>query len=71
MTVTKLLGVAAVGAMLVMAAPTQQAKAMSVINPGLTAQIDHGAVAQTTEVRWHGRHGGWRRPWHPHRRHWR
>lgn len=71
MTMTKLLGVAAVGAMLAMAAPTQHAQAMSVINPGPTAAVDHGPAAQTTEVRWH-------RHWHPrphprrwHRRHWR
>lgn len=71
MTMTKLLGVAAVGAMLAMAAPAHQAQAMSVINPGPTAAFDHGPVAQTTEVRWH-------RHWHPrphprrwHRRHWR
>lgn len=69
MTVTKLLGVAAVGAMLVLAAPTQQAQALPLVNPNVAATVDHGAVAQTTEVRWHGR--GWRRPWHPHRRHWR
>ena len=72
MTVTKLLGVAAVGAMLAMAVPAERAQALSLINPGTAATVDHAAT-QTTEVRWHR---GWhpRRHWQPrhrwHRRHW-
>ena len=74
MIVTKLLGVAAVGAMLAMAAPAAQA--MSLASPGTAANIGQNAALQpTTEVHWH-RH--WRRHWHPHphrwhrwhRRHW-
>jgi hypothetical protein len=70
MIVTKLLGVAAVGAMLAMAAPATQA--MSLASPGPAATIGQDAATQaTTEVRWH-------RHWHPHphrwhrwhRRHW-
>jgi hypothetical protein len=73
MTMTKLLGVAAVGAMLAMAAPVERAQAMSLASPGAAANVAQGAAAQqTTEVRWHR---GWhpRRHWHPHRwhrRHW-
>lgn len=64
MTMTKLLGVAAVGAMLAMAAPAERAQAMSPASPGAAATVvGQGAAAQpTTEVRW-------RRGWHP-RRHW-
>ncbi len=66
MTVTKLLGVAAVGAMLALAAPAAQA--MSLAGPGTaTAMKKQGAAMQTTEVRWHHRH--WHRGWHPHRWH--
>jgi|APAra7269097403_1048558.scaffolds.fasta_scaffold13989_2 hypothetical protein len=74
MTVTKLLGVAAVGAMLAMAAPAAQA--MSLASPGAATTIGQNVAAQpTTEVRWHHH---WRRHWHPHphrwhrwhRRHW-
>jgi hypothetical protein len=73
MTVTKLLGVAAVGAMLALAAPAERAQAMSLASPGAAATVAQGAaVQQTTEVRWH-RHWHPRRHWHPHRwhrRHW-
>jgi hypothetical protein len=72
MTVTKLLGVAAVGAMLAMAIPAERAQALSLINPGTAATVDH-ASTQTTEVRWRG-HWHHRGHWHPrhrwHRRHW-
>jgi hypothetical protein len=72
MTVTKLLGVAAVGAMLAMAIPAERAQALSLINPGTAATVDH-AGTQTTEVRWRG-HWHHRGHWHPrhrwHRRHW-
>ncbi|HEU0151078.1 MAG TPA: hypothetical protein VFR21_29910 [Bradyrhizobium sp.] len=61
---TKLLGIAAVGAMLVLAAPAERAQAMSLASPGAAATVAQGAAVQqtTTEVRWH-------RHWHP-RRHW-
>ncbi|MGJ4940843.1 hypothetical protein ACQR1W_09745 [Bradyrhizobium sp. HKCCYLS1011] len=70
MTVTKLLGVAAVGAMLAMAVPAERAQALSLLNPGAAAAVQQGTAAPTTEVRWHHHH--WRRHWHPHRRwhHW-
>jgi diadenosine tetraphosphate (Ap4A) HIT family hydrolase len=73
MTVTKLLGVAAVGAMLAMAAPAERAQAMSLASPGTAAAVNQGAAAPTTEVRWHRHwHPHWRpHRWHRwHRRHW-
>jgi hypothetical protein len=74
---TKVLGLAAVGALLVMAAPVDGAQAMSLINPGAAATVQQDAKLPATEVRWHWhhhwhhhwhRHGHWRR-WH-HHRHW-
>jgi hypothetical protein len=77
MQVTKLLGLAAVGALLVLAAPTERAQALSLSNPGAAAAVQQDTKAETTEVRWGHRHGGWHRGgWHRHRgyhrhRHWR
>ena len=66
MNVTKILGLAAVGALLVLAAPTQSAQALSLANPGAAAAVQDSAKPMTTEVRWHHRHGGWHRHrgWH-------
>jgi hypothetical protein len=71
MQVTKILGFAAVGAMLALAAPTERANALSLSNPGAAASVQQDVKPATTEVRWHRwhRHHGWHR-WH-HRRHWR
>jgi hypothetical protein len=71
MQVTKILGLAAVGAMLALAAPTERANAVSLSNPGAAAAVQQDIKPATTEVRWHRwhRHHGWHR-WH-HRRHWR
>jgi hypothetical protein len=66
MNVTKVLGLAAVGALLVLAAPTERAQAMSLSNPGAAAVVQDDSKAMTTQVRWH-HHGGWHRHWH---RHW-
>jgi hypothetical protein len=65
MNVTKVVGVAAIGALLMLAAPTERAQALSLSNPGAAAAV-HGSKQMTTEVRWHHR-------WHHHRhwRHWR
>lgn len=73
MHVKKILGFAAVGALLMIAAPTPQAQAATPISPGIAAAAQAGTV-KTTEVRWHRRYH--RRHWHPrrhwhHRRHWR
>jgi hypothetical protein len=67
MQVTKILGLAAVGGMLALAAPTELANALSLSNPGAAASVQQDVKPATTEVRWHRwhRHHGW------HRRHWR
>ncbi|OAF00822.1 hypothetical protein AYJ54_30230 [Bradyrhizobium centrolobii] len=56
----KALGLAAVGALFVIAAPVERAQAVSLINPG-AAQSVLDVAKPTTEVRWHH--------WHP-RHHW-
>ena len=68
MHVKKILGFAAVGALLVMSAPAQQAQAATPVNPGIatTAQGDAGKL--TTEVRYHHRRHWRHRHWH--HRHW-
>ena len=68
MNMTKALGLAAVGGLLVLAAPAERAQALSLSNPGAAAAIQEGSKQMTTtEVRWHRWH---RHRWH-HRRHWR
>lgn len=66
---TKILGLAAIAAVLVVASPVQRAGAVSLINPGAATAVQDDAKLPTTEVRWGHRHGGWHRGWH-HRRHW-
>jgi hypothetical protein len=61
MNVTKVLGLAAVGALLVLAAPSERAQALSLSNPAAATAVQDGSKQITTEVRW----GRW------HRRHWR
>jgi len=66
MQVTKILGLAAVGALLVLAAP---ANALSLSNPGAAAAVQEDARLATTKVHWrHHRHHHWHR-WHHHRHH--
>ena len=66
----KLLGLLAVGGLMLIAAPAQHAQATSLINPGISAPAAADAAASgVTEARWHWRrhhHRHWR--WH---RHWR
>ena len=73
MNVTKALGLAAVGALLILSAPVEHAQAMSLANPGAAAAVQHDASVskvETTKVYWR-RGGGYRRPWRRHwRRHW-
>jgi hypothetical protein len=61
MNVTKVLGLAAVGVLLVLAAPSERAHAMSLSNPGAAATVQDSSKQATTEVRWHHR---WHRRWH-------
>ncbi|SDO27835.1 hypothetical protein [Afipia sp. GAS231] len=71
----KVFGLAAVGALLVLAAPTAQALSLS--NPGAAAAVQQDIKADTTEVRWgYHHHHRWHRGWHRHHRwhhrhHWR
>jgi hypothetical protein len=70
MNVTRLLGLAAVGALLILAAPTERAQALSLGNPGAAAAVQQGSKA-TTEVRWHRGHRHWgHRHWRHHHRRW-
>ena len=67
MQITKVLGLAAVGAMLAITAPAQQASAFSLSNPGAAAVVREDARPVATEVGWrHHRHHHHR--WH-HRHH--
>jgi hypothetical protein len=63
MKVTRVLGLAAVGALLILAAPTERAQALSLANPGAAAAVQENSKESskqgTTEVRWH-RHRCWR-----------
>jgi hypothetical protein len=69
MKVTRVLGLAAIGAVLVLIARGERARALSLASPGPAAAVQEDAKPATTEVRWwHHRHHHWR--WH-HRRHWR
>ena len=77
MQVTKILGLAAVGALLALAAPAERANALSLSNPGAASAVQEDAKLATTAVHWrhHGyhRHGyrhhhRWHR-WHHHHHH--
>ena len=63
MNVTRILGLAAVGALLILAAPTERAQALSLANPGAASAVQESSKQGTTEVRWHHR---WHRHWHHH-----
>jgi hypothetical protein len=56
MNVTRILGLAAVGALLAIAAPTERAQALSLANPGAAAAVQESSKQGTTEVRWHHWH---------------
>lgn len=69
MNVTRVLGLAAVGALLAIAAPTERAQALSLANPGAAAAVQESSKPETTEVRYHHHH---HHHWHHHyhRHHW-
>ena len=72
MQVTKILGLAAVGALLALAAPAERANALSLSNPGAARGQEDTRLA-TTEVHWrhrHHHHHRWHRWHHHHHRHW-
>jgi hypothetical protein len=74
-SVKKILGLLAIGGLLVLTAPAERAQALSLASPGAAAAVQDDS-GLTTEVRWghrhgwHHRHWGWRRH-HWHHRHWR
>ena len=71
MNVTRLLGLAAVGALLILAAPTERAQALSLASPGAAAAVQDDAKDITTQVHWrHHRHWGYHRHHHRHWHHW-
>jgi hypothetical protein len=76
MNLKRVLGLVAVGALLILAAPVERAQALSLSNPAAAAAVQEGSKQMTTEVRWHRwHHRHWRhRHWHHrhwHHRHWR
>jgi hypothetical protein len=78
MLLKKILGFAALGALLVVAAPAQQAQAATPVSPGIASAAQGDAGKLTTNVQWgHHHHRHWRphhrhwRPHHHHHRHWR
>ena len=66
MNVTKLLGLAAVGGLLILAAPAEQAQALSLANPGAAAAVQQGSKIETTEVHWTGHRHHWHHHHHGH-----
>jgi hypothetical protein len=69
MNVTRILGLAAVGALLMLAAPAERAQALSLASPGAAAAVQDVAKESTTEVYYrhrHHHHWGYRH----HRHHW-
>ena len=69
MQITKVLGLAAVGALLTLAAPTERASALSLSNPGAAAAVQQDIKPETTQVHWrHHHHHRWHR-WHHHHHH--
>lgn len=71
MLIRKLLGLLAVGGLLVVAAPTPQAQAASPLAPGVTTAIQQGAAGIVTDVQYrrHHRHYHPRPRYHHHHRH--
>jgi hypothetical protein len=72
----KLLGLLALGGLMMIAAPAQHAQATTLINPGIAAPAAADAAhSGVTDVRYHRGHRWHRHPhsrrhhWHP-RRHW-
>jgi hypothetical protein len=69
MNVMRLLGLAAVGGLLILAAPAERAQALSLANPGAAAAVQQGSKLETTEVHWTGHHHSHHRWHHRHHRH--
>jgi hypothetical protein len=60
MKLTKVLGLAAIGGLLMLAAPAERAQALSLANPAAVSAVQESSKQGVTEVRWH------RHRWHRH-----
>jgi hypothetical protein len=70
MLIKKILGLLAVGGLLVVAAPTPQAQAASPLTPGVTTAMQQGSAGVVTDVQYRRhRHYHPRRHYHRHHRH--
>ena len=63
MKLTKVLGLAAIGGLLMLAAPAERAQALSLANPAAASAVQESSRQDVTEVRWHHHR------WHHHRWH--
>jgi predicted tellurium resistance membrane protein TerC len=73
MNVMRVLGLAAVAALLMLTAPAERAQALSLASPGAAAAVQDDTREMTTEVHWRHRHHWHHRHWrhhHWHHRHW-
>jgi hypothetical protein len=69
MRMTRIPGLAAIGAVFVLAAPAEPARALSLANPAAAAATQEDLHQGATQVHWHhGWHPGWHHGWH--HRHW-
>jgi hypothetical protein len=69
MNVKRILGFAAIAGLLMIAAPTERAQALSLSSPIAAAAVQDDSRKLTTEVRYH-HHWGHHRHWGYHRHHW-
>jgi hypothetical protein len=70
MNVKRILGFAAVAGLLMIAAPSERAQALSLSSPIAAAAVQDESSKLTTEVRYH-HHRGYHHHWGHHRHHWR
>lgn len=63
MKLTKVLGFAAIGGLLMLAASAERAQALSLANPAAAAAVQESSKQGVIEVRWHHHR------WHHHRWH--
>jgi hypothetical protein len=68
MNMKRVLGFAAVAGLLMLAAPTERAQALSLSSPVAAAAVQGDSGKLTTEVRYHHHWGYHRHHWHRH--HW-
>jgi hypothetical protein len=73
MNVKSILGFAAIAGLLMIAAPTERAQALSLSSPVAAAAVQNDTGTLTTEVRYYHHHHWHHRHWHHHhwhRHHW-